>query len=237
MRSDSTRATAPKTLSEFLTWLCDRQSELSSHWERPIGGSGKTWAPTGKHRDDPGSPTAEVNLYQPSNEYLVWRTFLDRVVSLCSATLATEFFATPQFARIRNPEHARVLELREAMKWVEAKIRGEPDMTKKADQPEFEQATSALESTTSQITKKAASIETRVKLGGANVVLLDGQPVSVKPNGYRLFELLLEVRGEYVPITSHGLRTRDVETLPTSLRDAVESNPGAGTRLKREYVV
>jgi hypothetical protein len=75
----------------------------------------------------------------------------------------------------------------------------------------------------------------RLALGGENVVIIDGAQVAVKASGYKLFELLLKDPGEYVPISKHGLRTRDVESLPDKLRDAVESDPGAGTRIKREW--
>jgi len=76
----------------------------------------------------------------------------------------------------------------------------------------------------------------RIRLGANNVVVLAHKEFSVKPNGYKLFDLLLEAPGEYVSLASHGLRTRDVESLPAELRDAIESGPGAGTRIKREYL-
>lgn len=76
----------------------------------------------------------------------------------------------------------------------------------------------------------------RVRIGEANVVVVDDKPLPVKPNGYKLMQLLCAASGDYVPITSPGLRTRDVEALPEQLRKAVECDPGAGTRLRREYL-
>jgi hypothetical protein len=79
--------------------------------------------------------------------------------------------------------------------------------------------------------------KSRVKLGENDIVLLDDKPFPVKPNGYKLFQLLLSEPGEYVPITKHNLRTRDLEKLPQPLQAAIERDPGAGTRIRREYLV
>jgi len=46
----------------------------------------------------------------------------------------------------------------------------------------------------------------------------------------------LEALGEHVSLASHNSRTRDVESLPEELRDIIESDPGAGTRINREYL-
>jgi hypothetical protein len=75
----------------------------------------------------------------------------------------------------------------------------------------------------------------RISLAGENVVIIDGESIAVKPNGFKLFQLLLENPGQYVPVSQSGIRTRDVQSLPVKLRDAVESDPGAGTRIKPEW--
>jgi hypothetical protein len=72
----------------------------------------------------------------------------------------------------------------------------------------------------------------RISLAGENVVIIDGESIAVKPNGFKLFQLLLEHPGQYVPVSQHGIRTRDVQSLPAKLFAAVESDPGAGTRIK-----
>jgi hypothetical protein len=83
----------------------------------------------------------------------------------------------------------------------------------------------------------AADTSPRLTIAGENVVSLDGPLIAVKPNGYMLFQLLLNSPGDYVPLLQHGLRTRDVQSLPETLRNVIESDPGAGTRIKREWVV
>lgn len=77
----------------------------------------------------------------------------------------------------------------------------------------------------------------RVSLGENRVVILDGQPIAVKARGYAIFQLLLAAPlGDYVSLDSHGLRTRDVDALPKALRDVIDSQPGVGSRIGREWL-
>ena len=66
------------------------------------------------------------------------------------------------------------------------------------------------------------------------VAMLDGEPFNVKPKQYQLLAYLINANGEYASLDSVGLRSRDVEALPEKLREAVETQPGVGARIKPE---
>lgn len=76
----------------------------------------------------------------------------------------------------------------------------------------------------------------RIMLHPTNgVAMLDGEPFDVKPKQYQLLAYLINANGEYASLDSVDLRSRDVEALPEKLRDAIETQPGAGTRIKPDY--
>jgi hypothetical protein len=76
----------------------------------------------------------------------------------------------------------------------------------------------------------------RIELGGENAIVIDGESIGVKKKGYEVFQLLLDAPvGEYVALSEVGLRTRDITNLPEKLQNAIESQPGVGSRIRREY--
>jgi hypothetical protein len=68
-----------------------------------------------------------------------------------------------------------------------------------------------------------------------NVATLDGEPFDLRANQYQLISLLLSAEGDFVSLDSQGLRSRDLKSLPEKLRDAIETQTGAGTRIGPKY--
>ncbi len=63
---------------------------------------------------------------------------------------------------------------------------------------------------------------------------VDGKPISISKKQAGLLRLLLDAHGEYVSLADHKFRSRDVEGIPDLIREFVETQPGAGTRIPRD---
>jgi hypothetical protein len=161
-------------------------------------------------RDDEG------NLADPER-YQVWSSALNHLVKV---------------AAIRDIDH-------EAITRLLRKYGSDPQRT-------IEDAVLALEALRQRLTEEHKSddqrtpanrIAPRIELDREKrVVILDGAAFSLLPNGVKLLEILLGARGEYVSLASFGLRTRDIQNLPEPVQAAIESQPGAGTRIRREWL-
>lgn len=64
--------------------------------------------------------------------------------------------------------------------------------------------------------------------------MVDGKPMAITPKQVDLLRLLLDANGEYIALTEHKFRSRDVEGLPKRIKDFVETQPGAGTRIPHD---
>jgi hypothetical protein len=67
--------------------------------------------------------------------------------------------------------------------------------------------------------------------GNTPKATVSGKVISITKKQADLLHLLLEAQGEYVSLSDHGFRSRDVEGLPDPIRKFVETQPGAGTRI------
>ena len=65
---------------------------------------------------------------------------------------------------------------------------------------------------------------------------LDDQIIPLKRQQAKALALLIASQGEYVSLADNGLRSRDIDSLPLSLKELVETQPGAGTRILRDKV-
>lgn len=65
----------------------------------------------------------------------------------------------------------------------------------------------------------------------AGGIMIDGQLFALKPRGIELVRILIDKKGEFIPLTDYGFRTRDIEALPLKVQEVIESQPGAGTRI------
>lgn len=68
-----------------------------------------------------------------------------------------------------------------------------------------------------------------------NGISIGGDVVALKPKQQAMIGLMYGLSGEYVSLTEHGYRTRDIESLPPQVQEIIESQPGAGTRIKPEW--
>lgn len=66
-------------------------------------------------------------------------------------------------------------------------------------------------------------------------VPLEGSKTVVERVG-ALLQAMLSTPGEYISMSERGVRTRNIEQQPQKIRDLVDSQPGAGTRISRERV-
>lgn len=60
---------------------------------------------------------------------------------------------------------------------------------------------------------------------------VDGKPISISKKQAGLLRLILDSQGEYVSLADHQFRSRDVDGLPELIKQFVETQPGAGTRI------
>ncbi|MFM9966128.1 MAG: hypothetical protein ACKV2Q_33535 [Planctomycetaceae bacterium] len=65
---------------------------------------------------------------------------------------------------------------------------------------------------------------------------LDGHEMPLKPNQAKALDLLIRNEKPYMSLADNGLRSRDIDKLPPALKELVETQPGAGTRIVRDKV-
>lgn len=70
----------------------------------------------------------------------------------------------------------------------------------------------------------------------ACIAILDGHKIDLRPNSAKALALLISRDGEFVSLADNDLRTRDIDALPLALKELVETQPGAGTRILRDKV-
>ncbi len=66
--------------------------------------------------------------------------------------------------------------------------------------------------------------------------ILDGNRIELRPNQAKALDLLIRNKKPYMSLADNGLRSREIDKLPTALKELVETQPGAGTRIRREKV-
>ena len=73
----------------------------------------------------------------------------------------------------------------------------------------------------------------RLKLNLAdNQAVFDGTPYKLTLKQTEILQALLDANGEYVSLADNGWRSRDILSFPEAIQAIIESQSGAGTRLK-----
>ena len=64
-------------------------------------------------------------------------------------------------------------------------------------------------------------------------VVIDGAAYAIKPKMAEFFEAMVVASGDYVSMSSHGIRSRDTESLPKEVQAIIDTQPGSGSRIPR----
>lgn len=89
-------------------------------------------------------------------------------------------------------------------------------------------------SETAQDDQGGVSIDRVILVDGG--IQIDGRVTALKPRQIEILAVLLSQAGEYVSGSEHGFRSREIDALPAEVRNIIDAQPGAGTRIYPEWL-